>query len=86
MDNKQIRKICVAVTLIVGNSVFMALLGPRRLFENTYTAIHDTFGYFLGDLIIKVGEGSYIIISYAIIIFIICKLFPIQKITSDSSR
>jgi hypothetical protein len=39
----------------------------------------NTFGYFLGDFIVKVGEGSYIIISYAILIFIVFKLFPLPK-------
>jgi hypothetical protein len=86
MDNKQLRRIFISVTLILGNSIFMALIGPRRLFDNTYNTINNDFGYFLGDLIIKVGEGSYIIISYAIIIFVICKLFPNPKISGDAKE
>jgi len=79
MSNTLLRKIGVILTILVGNTVFMALLGPRKLFDNTYETINNTFGYFIGEFICKVGEGIYIILSYAIILFIVLKLFPVPK-------
>lgn len=79
MDNKLLRKIGAALTILVGNTVFMALLGPRRLVESTYQTINNEFGHFIGQYICKLGEGIYIIISYGIILFIIFKLFPLPK-------
>ena len=86
MDNLQLRRIFITIALIVGNSIFMTLLGPRKLFDGTYDAITNTFGYILGDFMINVGEGSYIIISYAIIILVIMKLFPVAKKPSGENE
>lgn len=79
MDNKRLRSISIIITLLVGNSVFMSLLGPSPFYDNTYDAVINIFGRFLGMFICEVGEGRYIIISYLIIVVIILKLFPVSK-------
>ena len=84
MDNRRLRSICIVVTLLIGNSVYMMLLGPRRLSDDTYNTINDMFGSFLSDLISIVGEGIFIIISYTIIMLIVFKLFPIPEKIIDS--
>jgi hypothetical protein len=84
MDNSTLRRIFVVVTLLVGNSVFMVLLGPSPFYDTTYDAVINALGRFLGMFICEVGEGRYIIISYAIIIFIAFKLFPLPK--SDEAK
>lgn len=79
MDNRRLRSISIIITLLVGNSVFMSLLGPSPFYDSTYDAVINIFGRFLGMFICEVGEGRYIIISYTIIMLIAFKLFPVPK-------
>lgn len=80
MKENTIKKILIVLILLVGNSVFMMLVGPVRLSENTLNVIANAFGINLfSDFIEKVGEGIFIIISYAIILWITIKIFSENK-------
>lgn len=77
MNNNIIKKMLIVLILLVGNSVFMMLLGPMRLRDNTYNILGNLSGFvFFDSFIIKIAEGNLIIISYAIILFITIKIFP----------
>lgn len=77
MKNNTIKKILIVLILLVGNSVFMMLVGPMGLSDNTYNLIGNLFGFgFFASFINKIAEGILIIISYAIILFITIKIFP----------
>ena len=83
MNNILIRKIIIITTLLVGNTVFMLLLGPLNIQDETYGRIFEIFGGVLGQLVLRLIAGILIIISYTIVLIIALKMFPKPKDTAD---